>query len=92
MKTQEGREKNKRKRDEEVTTSSESREDPDGIIPIERFIELLAELARGREIDCRTRISRQGMVEEEDEIFKLIVKRVWEATGYRFTYVHLVPA
>ena len=84
MKEQERYQRKKRKHNKEVTSPSESQEEPDGIIPIERFIELLAELACGHEIDCSTCISMQGMVacmvEEEDEIFKLIVKWVWEAT------------
>jgi hypothetical protein len=86
-KEQEGCEKKKRKRDKEVTIPSEHQQEPDSIIPIEQFTELLVELARGCAIDCSTRISMQGMVEEEDEIFKLIVEWVWEATGFRFTYI-----
>ena len=87
VKVYEGCEKNKRKHDKEVPSPSESREEPNSIIHIEQFIELLAELARGHMIDCSAWISRQGMIEEEEDIFKLIVKQVWEATGFRFTYV-----
>ena len=87
VKEQERYQRKKRKHDKEVTSPSESQEEPGSTITVERFTELLAELAHGREIDYSTCISMQGMVEEEDEIFKLIVKRVWEATGFRFMYV-----
>ena len=87
VKEQERHQKKKRKCDEGITSPSESQEEPNSVIPIEQFTELLCELACGCEINCCTHISLQGMVEEEDKIFKLIVKHVWEATGFRFTYV-----
>jgi hypothetical protein len=90
VKQQERRQRNKRKHDEDITMPSMPSESQGSIIPIERFTELLAELAQGCEIDYRTYASRQRMVEEEEGIFKLIVKHVWEATGYRFTYVWLL--
>ena len=80
------RQNKKRKRDEECLNPSESPATPDPIIPIEKFTELLRELARGPEIDWRTCVSTQGMVGEEEDISKLILRRVWDATGFRFTY------
>lgn len=80
------RQNKKRKRDEEGINSSESLATPDPIISIENFTELLRELAREPDIDWRTCVSTRGMVGEEDDILKLILRRVWDATGFRFTY------
>ena len=35
----------------------------------------------------RMRVSTQGLATEEDAILKTIAARVWEATGFRFTFV-----
>ena len=74
------RQTKKRKRDDE---RSESQVES---IPIEQFTEMLRELACGDDLDYRTRVSMQGMTEEGHDIFKLIVKHVWDITGFRFTY------
>lgn len=73
MKEQEKRQKKRIKRGNECINPSEGQAEPGPIIPIEQFTELLRELARGRDIDCRRCVSMQGMVEKADEIFKLIV-------------------
>ena len=76
----------KRKRDEEGLNPSGVPEEPEPILPVEQFTVLLRELALGGDPSCRTRVSTQGLVGEDGEVFKVIIGRVWEATGFRFTY------
>ena len=73
----------KRKRDDEGYHPSESQVEA---IPIEQFMEMLRELAQGHDLNCRTHVSMQGMTEEGHGIFNIIVKHLWDTTGFRFTY------
>jgi len=76
----------KRKRDGEGLDPSEDPAEPSPTIFIEQFTALLHEQALADDICCSARVSTQGLTGEVDEICKKLVGRVWEATGFRFTY------
>jgi hypothetical protein len=80
------RQNKKRKRDNEGSHPSQSHVEPCPVIPIEQFTQILCELARGHDLNCRTHVSMQGMTEEGQDVFNLIVKHVWDITGFRFMY------
>lgn len=64
-------------------------DDPEGADPIlsmEQFAALLREKAQTGMISCSMRVSSEGIDGEEDEMCAGIAGRVWEATGFRFTY------
>ena len=75
----------KRKRDEEGHDSFGDLAESDHTASIEQFTALLREQALTGDICCSARVSTQGL-DGEDEICARIVGRVWEATGFRFTY------
>ena len=85
------RQEKKRKRDEDDAHPSEDPVEPTPIRSIDEFTELLHQQALQGEICCRIRVSTQGLAAEEDAIFNIIAGRVWEATGFRFTFVWLLP-
>jgi len=76
----------KRKRDEEGLDPSEDPAEPNPTISIEQFTALLREQALAENICYSARVSTQGLTGEVDEICSKAVGRVWEATGFRFTY------
>jgi len=80
------REKRKRKREEEYPDTTGDPEEADRILSIEQFTALLREKAHTGVISCSTRVSTGGLDDEENKICAGIVGRVWEATGFRFTY------
>ena len=41
-------------------------------------------------ISCSTCISTQDLSGEADDICSIVIGHMWEATGFRFTYVWLV--
>ena len=84
------RQEKKRKRDEDGAHPSEDPAEPARIGSIDQFTELLRQQALEGGICCRMRVSTQGLAAEEDEIIKIIAGRVWEATGFRFTFVWLL--
>ena len=84
------RQEKKRKRDEDGAHPSEDPAEPAPIGSIDQFTELLRQQALEGGICCRMRVSTQGLAAEEDEIIKIIAGRVWEATGFRFTFVWLL--
>jgi len=77
----------KYKRDKEGLDSSEDPLELDPAISSKQFTALLHGHARRGDLCCHMCISNQVIAEEEDEMFKVIVGRVWEATGFRFTFV-----
>ena len=77
----------KRKRIEEGTTPSECPDEHDTVITIEKFTALLRQQALMGDLHYRARVSTQGLAEEEEDILKIIVGHVWDATGFRFTFV-----
>ena len=80
-------ENRKRKRDEEGHETPMDPAEPDRpMLSVEQFMALLHEQALAGDICCSVRVSTQGLAGEADEICARIVGRVWEATGYRFTY------
>ena len=82
------RQEKKRKRDEDCGHPSEDPAEPAPIRSIDQFTELLRQHALEGDISCfRMRVSTQGLATEEDAIFKTIAGRVWEATGFRITFV-----
>ncbi len=85
-KERERNEKKKRKRDEEGRDASGDPARPDRAISIDQFTSALHEQALTGVISFSARVSTQGLGVEEDGICTTIVGRVWEATGFRFTY------
>ena len=85
------RQEKKRKRDEDSAHPFEDPAEPAPIRSIDQFTELLRQQALEGTIRCRMRVSTQGIAAEEDAILKIIAGRVWEATGFRFTFVWLLP-
>jgi len=76
----------KRKRNEEGLDPAEDPPEPDPTISIEQFTTMLHDRALSGDLCCRMRVSTQGLAGEEAEVVKVIVGRVREATGFRFTY------
>ena len=76
----------KRKRDEEGLDLSGGPAEPDRPISIEQFTALLREKALTGVISCSARVSTQGLAGNADDMCTVLVRRVWEATGFRFTY------
>ena len=72
----------KRKRNEEDPNLAEL----DPTISIEQRTTMLHEQALRGDLCCRMRVSTQGLAVAEAEVIRVIVGRVWEATGFRFTY------
>ena len=60
--------------------------DPVQVMSIEQFTALLCDQALMGVISCSAHVSAQGMDGGLDKICTVIVGRVWEATGFRFTY------
>ena len=85
----EKRELKKRKRDEEGIDLSGDPAGPERSISIEQFAALLREKALTGVITCSARVSTEGLDGSADEMCAVIVGRVWEATGFRFTYGRL---
>ena len=85
-KERERRQIKKRKRDDEGLDLSGDPAEPDRSITIEQFTVLLREKGLTGVISCSARVSTQGLVGNADEMCTAIVGRVWEATGFRFTY------
>lgn len=85
-KAQDRREIKKRKRDEEDPDAYGDTPKPDRTLTIEQFTTLLREKALTGVISCSARVSTQGLDGEEEDMCTGIAGRVWEATGFRFTY------
>ena len=85
------RQEKKRKHDEDSAHPSEDPIEPAPMRTIEEFMELLRQQALEGVISCHARVSTQGIAAEGDAILKIIAARVWEATGFRFTFVWLLP-
>jgi len=83
MKNQQGRKELEIKRDGEDSNPPE----PGPAISIEQFTELLHQQALTGDICCRAHVSTHVIAAEEEEEFKILARRVWEATGSRFTSV-----
>jgi hypothetical protein len=79
-------ENKKRKRDEEGPDPSGDPAKPNHTISVEEFMELLKEKALTGVISYSSRVSTQGLHGTADEICASIAGRVWEATGFGFTY------
>ena len=80
------RETKKRKRSEENPNLCVDPEEPNCLISLEQFAARLHEEALTGVISYSARVSTQGLSEEAGVICSMIVGRVWEATGFRFTY------
>jgi len=76
----------KRKRDEKGLDLSGGPEEPNRPMSIEQFTTLLREKALTGVFSFSARVSAQGLAGNADDICKVLVARVWEATGFRFTY------
>ena len=76
----------KRKQDEEGPDLSRGPAEPDRSISVKQFTALLREQALTGVISCSARVSAQGLADNVDGICTALVGRVWEATGFRFTY------
>lgn len=80
------RETKKRKRVEECPDLYGDPGEHDPIISLEQLTAQLHEEALAGVISCSTRVSTQELSGEAEDICSVIVGRVWEATGFRFTY------
>ena len=76
----------KRKRAEEGLDASGDPAEAGRPISIEQFTALLREQVLTGKIYYSARVSTQGLAGEADEMRAGIVRHVWEATGFRFTY------
>ena len=83
MKNQQGHKELERKHDGEDANPPE----PGPTISIEQFTELLNQQALTGNICCQAHVSTHVIAAEEEEEFKILARRVWEATGSRFTSV-----
>jgi len=79
----------KRKRDEENPDPSGDQVGRDPIISIEEFAASLHEQALMGNIHYSTCVSTQLLAGENNEVCAGILGRVWESTGFRFTYDRL---
>ena len=78
----------KPERDEKGPDSSEDSLELDPATSSEQFMALLHGQALRGDLCCQTCISTQLIAEDEaEEMFQAIVGRVWDATGFRFTFV-----
>ena len=84
-KARDRREIKKRKRNEEGLDTYEDALEPNRVLAIEQFTMLLREKSLADVISCSARVSTQGLYGDENAICSVIVGRVWEATGFRFT-------
>jgi hypothetical protein len=87
IKNKQARQNLKRKHNEEDFHTSQSSERRDSAISIEQFTALLRQQAPMGDLRFQAHVSTQGLVEDEEDMFKRIVKCVWDATGFRFTFV-----
>ena len=85
------RQEKKRKRDEDNAHPSEDPVEPAPTRSIDEFMELLHQQALQGKICCHIHVSMQGLAAEEDAMLNIIAGHVWEATGFRFTFVWLLP-
>ena len=76
----------KRKQDEEDIDLLGDPTELDQLISIEHFMALLHEKALAGVFSCSAHVSTQGLDGNTDEMCKVIVGHVWEATGFHFTY------
>ena len=91
-KNRQTRQEKKRKHDEDHAHPSEDPAEAAPIRSIDQFTEQLRQQALEGDICCRMRVSTQGLAAEDDTILKIIAAHVWEATGFRFTFVWLLLA
>ena len=85
------RENRKRKRDEEGPDASRDPGEPNRTISLEQFTTQLHENALTGTISYSANISTQELSGEADDLCTVIVGRVWEATGFRFTCGRFIP-
>ena len=74
------------KKQKHTEEGSDDPVEPGHIISIEEFTASLRQQACMDDISYHAHVSTQGLPEEADEAFNVIAVRVWEATGFRFTY------
>ena len=79
------RENKKRKRDEEAPDPSGDLEECDRAISLNQFTAQLHEKARTGVISYSGCVSTQDISGDVDDMCTVIVGRVWEATGFKFT-------
>ena len=79
-------EKRKRKRDEDGNDASRVPAAPNRVISVDQFVAVLRKQRLTGVISISACVSIQGLDGEEDRMCTEIVGRVWEATGFRFTY------
>ena len=84
-KARDRREIKKRKRNEEGIDTYEDAPEPNRVLAIEQFTMLLREKSLTDVLSCSARVSTRELDGDENEICSVIVGRVWEATGFRFT-------
>jgi len=68
-------------------------EDPDPpteapVLSFEQFTTTLTKHAQRGDLRFRVCVSTQEPTGDNDEVTKAAVGRIWEATGFRFTFVH----
>jgi len=76
----------KRNQDDKGLDLSGGPAEPDQPLSIKQFTALLREKALTGVISCSACVSALVLPKNADEICKVLVGRVWEATGFRFTY------
>ena len=59
---------------------------PNRVISVDQFVAILRKQCLTGVISISACVSIQGLDGEEDRMCTEIVRRVWEATGFRFTY------
>jgi hypothetical protein len=80
------RENKKRKRDEEGPDPSRAPVQSITTISMAQFTAALRKEAVADDLCFSALVSTQGLVGDTNEIGRAIAARVWEATGFRFTY------
>jgi hypothetical protein len=87
----ERRQEMKRKRADDPSEVSAEPSPPQSIESIEQFTTMLHQQAHTDDLCCRARVPTKELAGNEDEVLKVLVGRVWEATGFRFMCVRFPP-
>ncbi len=85
------RQNSKRKRDNEEPDILKELPTDAPVQSIEEFTVLLTRHAQMGDLCFRTRVLTDEPTGEGEEMTKVVIARVWEATGFKFTCVHTQP-
>ena len=83
------RQNSKRKRENEGPDTLRSALMDTPLLSIEQFTTILTNHAQMGDLCYHAHVSTQELTGDEEGMIKVIVNRVWEATGFRFTCVPL---